>query len=791
MTGRFRARLLGLAFLAAPLLAQVVPDLYIVELTGDPVAAPGVKSTRREAAGERRARVLAEQLALRSAVRAINGDVISSVQTVANALVVRIPENRAGELERLPGVARVHPVREAKLELDQALPLHRVPDAWKQIGGGALAGAGVKIAFLDSGIETGHPGFEDPTLTAPEGFPKTAAKSDEGALNNKIIVVRDYESILDSTITPDPRDHNGHGTAVAMAAAGMPVSGPFGETLSGVAQKAFIGVYKVFSGAKGSTRDDIVLKALDDAVADGMDVINISLGVEPARRPEDDPIVAAVERASSAGVLVIKSAGNSGPTPNTLSSPASAPSGITVGAQWNQRDFAGPAVLVGDVSYSAIPGTGPNSKAAIEAQLVDVATLDQTGQACNPLAPDSLAGKIAFILRGECTFEIKLTNAGKAGAVAALLYSSAANPDAVGMLVGEATLPAAMVSYADGIKIKERLAADAGLNARLRFQLEAIPVNAMRLGSFSSRGPSPDNAIKPDLVAAGVSITTAVQSLDKDGDLYSPAKYAVLDGTSFSAPLVAGAVAVLKAARPGLTVAQYRSLLVNSAVPLSQDPNGQNPVQQAGAGMLNLDAALRSTIAVEPVSVSFGVGDSSAARSRELTITNLDKGTDDLTLTVEPAGSGPAPILSQNQFSLAPGVSKRITVDWNAGGTAQGECQGVLRIRGARSGIDTRIPYWFAVLSGQPQYIHTISTTTGTPTLYMRAVDSSGIVVGTIQPTVTVVSGGGGIVGAVQSLDAVYPGYWRARLQLSPGGKSTFRVEFGSISKEVTVQNGN
>jgi hypothetical protein len=127
----------------------------------------------------------------------------------------------------------------------------------------------------------------------------------------------------------------------------------------------------------------------------------------------------------------------------------------------------------------------------------------------------------------------------------------------------------------------------------------------------------------------------------------------------------------------------------------------------------------------------------------------------------------------------------------NANGLAAGECQGVLRIRGARSGVETRIPYWFAVLSGQPRYIHTIASTQTTPTLYMRAVDQSGVVVNTIQPTVTVVSGGGSVTGLVQSVDSVYPGFWRARLQLGPQGASTFRVSFDALSEDVTVRSGN
>ncbi|MBI4873851.1 MAG: S8 family serine peptidase [Acidobacteria bacterium] len=789
MTGKLRALCLGLAWVTLPVFGQVVPDLYIVELSGEPGIAPAGKSGAREASGDRRARVLAEQSAARLAIEAVEAEVLASVQHVANALVVRIPDSRAGRLSGLPGVLRVHPVREARLELDQALPLHRIPEAWQQLGGSSRAGAGIKIGLIDSGIETSHPGFDDPSLPALEGYPRTRSTTDESALNGKIIVMRDYGTLVDATAAADPKDHNGHGTAVAMIAAGMPVSGPYG-TMSGVAPKAYLGVYKVFPGSNGNTREDVVIKALDDAVADGMDVVNISLGVEPAQRVEDDLLVAAVERAAEAGVIVVKSAGNSGPTPNTLSSPGGAPSGITVGAQWNQRDFADPAAQVGGKLFPAVPGSGPNSPAPIEAPLADVARLDPSGLACGALAADSLAGKIAVILRGDCVFEEKLNNAMRAGAVAALVYTDAARPDPVIMAVGAATLPGVMVSHASGLEIKEMLGAEQPVSARLRFDVEAVPVNPLRLASFSSRGPSSAYGVKPDLVAAGVAIVTAAQSLDKNGGLYSGTRYTVTDGTSFSSPLTAGAAAVLKSARPGLTAAQYRSLLINSATPLADDPNAQNPAQQAGAGMLNLDAALRNTVAVAPVSLSFGVGDGSPDRSRDLTVQNLDTSADRLTVTVEPAESAPTALVSVSEADLGAGESVKLRVSLSARDLAPGEYQGILRIRGARGGVETRIPYWYAVPSNQLIHIHTVTSTSSTPTIYARAADAAGIVVGGLQPAVTVLSGGGS-VGSITSADSLYPGYWRVRVQLGPNGRSTFRVQFGEVSKEVTVTSGN
>ena len=134
----------------------------------------------------------------------------------------------------------VHPVRLFQMSLDHALPLHHVPDAWTQIGL-ANAGAGVRIGMIDTGIEIGHPGFNDAGFTAPAGFPQAGATGDFAFTNNKVIVARSYASLF-AAKDPDPsvRDHVGHGTATAMAAAGVTNSSML-TTISGVAPQAYLG----------------------------------------------------------------------------------------------------------------------------------------------------------------------------------------------------------------------------------------------------------------------------------------------------------------------------------------------------------------------------------------------------------------------------------------------------------------------------------------------------------------------------------------------------------------------
>ncbi|MGH9661499.1 MAG: hypothetical protein ACRD96_23330, partial [Bryobacteraceae bacterium] len=181
---------------------QVVPGRYLVELDEAPT-------------GSRRTQIRAQQQRARGALALAGADVLDSLEHVANALIVRIDEGDAGSnaarLASIPGVRRVHPVRELHLLLDRALPLHHVPEAWALAGVGR-AGAGIKIAIIDTGIDIDHPGMQDTALTPPTGFPKTGADGDEAFTNQKVIVARSYARLLPRQETDlSPRVRVGHG----------------------------------------------------------------------------------------------------------------------------------------------------------------------------------------------------------------------------------------------------------------------------------------------------------------------------------------------------------------------------------------------------------------------------------------------------------------------------------------------------------------------------------------------------------------------------------------------------
>lgn len=800
-------RFLWAVLLSIPAFAGVLPDRYIVELSGESAAryiartvAPGQRRAALlgKAGWQARAVVRRRQAAVRARLARRGARVIGSLDTLGNILFVHMPAARVARLRSVRGVLRVWPERTYRLTLDHALPLHKVPQAWS-LGGAYPQGSGVKIGIIDTGIDVTHPGFNDTGFQAPNGFPIVTTSGDQAFTNQKVIVARTYVS---QCLSRDPdtsaRDDVGHGTGTAMAAAGVQNTGPL-ATITGVAPLAYLGSYKVFGSpaVNDSTNSCAIDRAVEDAVNDGMDVISMSLGGVPALRTADDQEVQVVESAVAMGVVVVIAAGNDGPDPNTIGSPGTAPGAITVGAMNNDRYFAAPFTVGSHAPYPAVPGDEPLPSSPITAPLVDISLqLDPTGLACSALPANSLSGSIALILRGTCLFEDKLNNAQQAGAVAALVYTYATSPDAFIMGLGAATLPAVMVSNADGLAIKQLAASP--VSSTMSFSQGPFSQDPHTVASFSSLGPSVDLSIKPDILAVGENFYTAAQSSDPGGVLYSADGYAITQGTSFSTPLVAGAAAVLMAARPGFTPLEYKSLLLNSAASAFPPPAQAQPVQAAGSGMLDLSAAMLSTLSVNPASVSFGVGSGSASLSSSLRLSNLGYASDTFQVSVSPVGSAPAPVPAATSVRLDSDRYFDLPLSLHVSGLAPGEYEGFIEIQGVNSGTLTRIPYWYAVASSTPAHITILYLTDATPSpgavvpdaVLFRITDSSGIAINSITPQVTVSpGGGGGGVVSVESADSFYPGVWDVSLRMGPGAgaNNVFQISAGGLTQTVTI----
>ncbi len=826
--GRFVALLLAAALVPigwtreADRYALILEDAPLAEQIGSREELES-RSTR-EAAG----RLLAKQEVLRQELARRNIRVTGAAHILVNAVFVQARPDQIQELRGLPGVRSIAYLPPLRLNLDRALDLSNVRSAWNRVGGIANAGTGVKIGVIDSGIDHEHPALRDDTLAPPPGYPKCVPR-DCPWTSNKVIVARSYVEMLAAGTPPNPaedsrpddltpRDRVGHGTAVAVIAAGREVQTP-SATISGVAPKAFLGNYKVFGspGVNDNTFGDVLVAALEDALRDGMDIVTLSLGTPALYGPLDtgatcaaspgepcDVRAWAVENAVKAGMLVLTSAGNDGdlalkyPALGSVNSPGTAPSALTVGAVTNAHVWFSTVRVEGaeaPTELRKIParfGDGPRPQQPLTAPLRDVAALGDDGLACGGLPAGSLVGAIALIQRGVCSFATKVLNAERAGAVGVVIYQleGQQNIFSPAGLAGTA-IPAAMISNSVGKLLKSFLAGRPDVQVTLDPTLAAWEAPAKEIALFSSRGPSlGENAIKPELVAVGTDLLTATQSYDPNSEMWDPTGYTAVDGTSFAVGLAAGAAALVKQHKPDLSAAQIKSALVNTADPDVRDDEQAASVNAMGAGKLDVSAALETEVTAEPATLSFGVlGAAWRGSSRTLTLKNIGAARRSLRLSVIPRqrGAQPQPVLTATAVTLDPGAEAQVSVRLEGNLPPPGAYEGEIRIEGAARML--RVPYLYIVSDNTPYNAYpllghdfegVVNSYLPGRLIALKVTDRYGAPVANVSVRFRATVGGGYVEAADTATD-IY-GIAAARVVLGRPGEQQFVAEAGGLS---------
>jgi uncharacterized protein (TIGR03437 family) len=756
-----------------PLWAQIVPGRYTLILKDPPVSSRYATRAqlRSSSAAAYRQQIQAGQQAMISELRSRGVQVIGSASMLLNAVFVNANPSRFSELAAMPGVIAVKPVRRFKANMNAATQVINATAAWTKLAGASNAGRGVKIGIIDSGIDQTHPAFANTDLSMPPGYPICTSGHSEDCdyTNNKVIVARSYVRHLALAAVTDPsnpaaesqpddyspRDRMGHGTAVASAAAGEGNTGTV--TFSGVAPKAWLGNYKIAGspGVNDGPTDDVLIIAIEDALADGMDVVNLSWGSLAVSDWAGDPVALAFENASAAGMIVVAAAGNQGdagasyPSYNSISSPSNAPSVISVGASTNSHSFSPSVSVCSDSAPTTVknlaaqPGSStfyPSSLGANVAPLIDITQppINNDGLGCSPLGTGTLTGAFALIKRGSCFFTDKAAYAHAAGAVGVIFYmadSSSLISPAVDNFVG----PTAMISLSDGLALKSYV--NSNPCAEVMIDLAGIETSstANYLGYFSSRGPTPEGFLKPDLVSVGTDLYVAAQDYDPKGSLYSTNRYGTASGTSFAAPIVAGAAALVQHARSAWTPAQIRSSLINSATDgvKTESYHGDSvDVRSVGSGLLNAGAAVSAGLLADPATVSFGTMFPGAlSKSRIVTVTNTGSSAVTLTAAVSVSSQafGASVSVTPAGATLPAGESATFTValSGDSSTAAAGAHSGAITFTSGSTAL-LRVPYLYLLTSNQVSQLAAImSTVQGPPgadagILAARATDANG-----------------------------------------------------------------
>lgn len=525
-----------------------------------------------------------------------------------NGVAVELTQDEADEVAGLPGVRKVVRAREQQLHTYRGPEFISAPTIWDGSGvpgGIGTRGFGVVVGVVDTGANSSHPAFaNDETCGFDSGNPKLLSAVDCSSSSGGLC----------NGPNPQANPRNGHGVHTASTAAGnvlttavdpppaLPPDAPF---MSGVAPCASVRTYKVCP--TNSCPGTAILAGIENAIADGVDVINFSIsnGADPWDDGDSDRhFLDALE----ADIFVAASAGN---TDGAGSDPVGAvnhlaPWVTTVAASTHSRNAAADGKLsvtgpgTPSPSLQNIPlmqGSGPNPGAAAALPIRRNPANAGGCTAGGGIPTGSMAGAIALIERGGCDFSEKIQNAENAGAAVAIVYNNSSGP--FGMNVGSATLPAYSVAQDQGQALVAFIDSNAPNEAMADFAPGLLQGDV--LAGFSLRGPSRLAGVtKPDITAPGVNIYAAMDSV-------TATQYGFMDGTSMASPHIAGAGALLRAAHPDWTPAEVKSALMLTASKEGHKEDLSTPwdADDVGSGRVDLSKAAKAGFVLDETYQNF------------------------------------------------------------------------------------------------------------------------------------------------------------------------------------------
>ncbi|OHR66201.1 hypothetical protein HMPREF3291_12045 [Bacillus sp. HMSC76G11] len=445
-----------------------------------------------------------------------------------------------------------------------------------------ITGEGIKVGVLDTGIDYNHPDLKD-AYKGGYDFVDNDADPMEATYE-------DWKNSKQPEFQGGSSYYTSHGTHVSGTIAGQNANDSE-VSVKGVAPDSDLYSYRVL-GPYGSGTTETVLAGIDQAVQDGMDVINLSLGA-----PVNDPYFptsTAINYAVLNGVTAVVSAGNNGPNDFTLGSPGTAALALTVGASdvpVSQTLFTGKTADGWTSEIVSMARGFADQFESLEGTSLELADVGLGG--AQDYKNKNVQGKIAFVQRGGATLNDKVKLAKLNGAKAVIMYNNADGH--VGFNLGESTdfVPAFSMTKADGEKLKAAITA--GNTAYTFTNLKETFTKGDMLADFSSRGPVTKNyEMKPEIVAPGVSVLSTYPAYKENPEEYKYA-YARLSGTSMASPFTAGAAALLLGENPDLEPAEIKTILMNSADPLSENYS----VFEVGAGRIDPYQALHGQTKIQ------------------------------------------------------------------------------------------------------------------------------------------------------------------------------------------------
>lgn len=587
---------------------------YTGGVAGMPRTAPAVGrklNAASPAAREYRSHLVAEQAGFVTAMEKAVGhevEVPFTYQHAVNGLAAVLTPAEAREIAGRPEVASIELDVERELHTDNGPVWSGADHLWNAVADLGLPedyqGEGIVIGTIDTGISPGNRSFAETgddgyTHTNPLGDGVFLGACDPGnteqfdpdfPCNNKLIGAYVFGGANDSAL-----DRDGHGSHTASTSGGNVVSdaqiqGPTVTTepveISGVAPHANVISYLGCCTTAG------LVASIDQAIADGVDVINYSIGSSSPGDPWTNFDAVGFLNARAAGIFVATSNGNDGPGDATTGSPASAPWLTAVGASTHDRwyenaviEMTSSAGDLADLVGKGVSGSLPPTPIVYAGDFGNAVCADGVW------APGTFNGEIVVCDRGgEIGRVAKSFNAADAGAGGFIHVNDPPNGDSLN--ADAFAVPGVHLTHDQGVILKDWLANGASDHTGAIRGTERVvdPALGDIMAAFSSRGPNQViDVIVPHVTAPGVDILAAIGADSPTVD-----EHGIISGTSMSSPHVAGAGALLMQARPDWTPAQIQSALMTTGRDvLNHDGTPATPYAQ-GSGHINIDQAVRA-----------------------------------------------------------------------------------------------------------------------------------------------------------------------------------------------------
>lgn len=552
--------------------------------------------------------------------------IIGKTKILAPTLIVQASAEALAKIAKDSRVAKVLPMFDSELHVAASSDYI---NAKPLIVDGIASGKGQRVAVLDTGIDYTHQAFggegtveaynvaqADPaTVTWPQG-----------------IVQGGYDFIRDDA---DPIEHD---PAVVIPGVDEPTNHgtSSSNSVNGIAPDVELYVYSVCGGGCPSAAQAAALEAAMDPNGDGdisdrVDVMNMSLGGEFGDTYTGGGTQYLIQRAVELGVNMVISAGNDGDNPFRIGGPSTTPNALSVGAMTHPTTEIGVATgTIAGVEGNIQPsGFGPQEAYTITGADIELVYPDANQDGCVAFGADvDFTGKAVLIDRGACAFTDKVLNAQINGAEFVMIANNTddGTPAPMGGFDTAVTIKNVGINFAAGAALKAQLAA--GSPATFDISID-IKTTSGAVATFSSRGPSMDGLLKPEITAPGTSIDVAAAGTQTGTNPVS--------GTSFSGPITAGAVAMIREAHPDRNAFEIKATIMNAAnlnvtnEPLAINPASElAPISMIGAGLVDVAKAVNLPVAAwvnnakfntKQAALSFGLESMTETASLTKTVT--------------------------------------------------------------------------------------------------------------------------------------------------------------------------